>query len=256
MGVRRALEDRGQELCVGDVLGARQVLGHLLVDRAALALPQFWAGQDAAHPDRLDVQRDVQILGGNGEDVLGQPLLGGGVEHPPHGGGDGRQLVGREVGAAAEHHVLEGVRHAREARGGLGRAHQIGERGGDHGGERVPDDDHAQAVVEGRAQDAGGAGRVAADDGAPRRTEEARREPEHGPPPPPACTTLPSSDCPHSAGPVSIDGHALSLGPIVVRFSGRTRRDQHARPRAARQPPAFPAVCPIWAYARAPRGRA
>jgi len=93
VGVRRALEERGQELGVQQVLGVGEILGHLLLDGAALLPPAGLAVDHAAHADRLDLQRDVEILGGDGEDVLRDGLLGVGIEAPAQRRADVGELV-------------------------------------------------------------------------------------------------------------------------------------------------------------------
>ncbi len=112
--VRRALEDLGEGLLVGDVLGVGQILGDLLLDRAALVTPEIVGGEDAAHARRLDAEWQLDLVGGHREVVLGHRLLRIGVESAAHRRRDARELVGRQAGAAAEHHVLVRVRGARK----------------------------------------------------------------------------------------------------------------------------------------------
>jgi len=98
------------------------------------------------------VQRDVEILGRHREQVLREILAGVGVELAAHQAADVGELNGGEPGAAAEHHVLLGVRGAGKPRRCLVRAHQVVDGGRDHGCQGVAHDDHLQPVGERRPQ--------------------------------------------------------------------------------------------------------
>ena len=129
-----------------------QILRHLLLDGAALLIPTLRGIKHALHSQRLDVQRHVDVLGRHGEQVLRDALARIGIEVTAHDGADIGELLGAKAGAAPEHHVLLRVRHAREARGCLIRAHQIIDRGRDHRRQGVAHDDDAQAIRQCRAQ--------------------------------------------------------------------------------------------------------
>ena len=158
VGVRRALEEGGEELRVEEVLRVREVLRDLLLDGPALLPPRGFAVGDAAHPDGLDAKGDVEVLGGHREHVLRHRLLRGGVELAAHGRAQVGELRGRELAAAAEHHVLLRVRHPGEAGGRLVGPDEVVHRRRHHGRQRIPDDHHLEAVVEGGAQDLARAG--------------------------------------------------------------------------------------------------
>ena len=146
--VRRALEECVEQLRVELVLGIREVLRDFLLDRPALLSPRVVGVQDVAHANCFDPQRDVEILRGDGEDVLRHRLLRRGVEVAAERGAHVRELRRGEIRAAAEHHVLQRMRHAREPRRRLVRAREIGHADRDDRGERVLDDHHPEAVVE------------------------------------------------------------------------------------------------------------
>ena len=117
----------------------------------------FGGGEHRAHAQRLDVQRDVEILGGHREQVLRQALARVGVEIAAHDAADVGELVGGQPGTAAEHHVFHRVRGAGESRGRLVGAGEVVDRGRHHRRERVAHDDHAQPVGERGAQHTGAA---------------------------------------------------------------------------------------------------
>ena len=117
------------------IRGLRQILRDFLLDRTALLFPLGRRVEHRAHAQRLDVQRDVEILGRHREQVLREILAGVGVELAAHQAADVGELNGGEPGAAAEHHVLLGVRGAGKPRRRLIRAREIVDRGGDHRGE-------------------------------------------------------------------------------------------------------------------------
>ena len=148
MGVRRAREHFRAHLLVEDVVRIGQILGHLLLDRAALLLPLALRVEHTAHPQRLDVQGDVEVLRRDGEDVLGHALPRVGIEVASHDTADVGELVGGEARAAAKHHVLLRMRHPRESLGRLVGAHQVIHRRRDHRRQRIPHDDHPQPIGE------------------------------------------------------------------------------------------------------------
>ena len=144
--VRCAGEHLRAHLFVEDVVRIGPILGHLLLDRAALRLPLAGRVEHATHTGRLDVQRHVEILRGNGEEVLGHALARVGVEIAAHDAADIGELVGGEARAAAKHHVLLRVRHARESRGRFIAARQVIHRCRDYRRQRIPHHDHPQAI--------------------------------------------------------------------------------------------------------------
>ena len=72
-----------------------QVLRNLLFDGTALLSPSLLAVVDSAHSERLQVEDRLEVFGGDRGDVLGDHLLGVGVEIAAGGGDDGGELVGR-----------------------------------------------------------------------------------------------------------------------------------------------------------------
>ncbi len=147
MFVRRALEHRVQQLRVQHVLGIGEVLRHFLFDRPAFLVPQFVGGKDAAHPQRFDVQRRLQIVGGHGEIVLRDRLLRVGVEVAAHRGGNLGQLVRRQARIPPKHHVLQRVRHAGKPRRRLVRPDPVIHDRRHHRRDRVAHDHHPQPVL-------------------------------------------------------------------------------------------------------------
>ena len=83
---------------------------------------------------------------GVGKKILRDRVLRVCVEITAHRRRDVRQLVRRQTGTAAKHHVFGRVGHAGKIRGAFVRAHPVIDHGGDHRRERVADDDDLQAV--------------------------------------------------------------------------------------------------------------
>ena len=136
--------------------GVGEIALHFLLDGAALLVPFRLRIIHAAHAGGLRLQRHVHVGRRNGGEVLRDVLLRVRVVFAAQQRIDGRRLVGGHAGAAAEHHVLLRVRHARKAVWRLVAAHdEIGFNGGNRG-ERVADDDHLGAVVERGARNVGG----------------------------------------------------------------------------------------------------
>ncbi len=177
--IGRTLEHRRQHPAVHHVLGTGQVPRHLLLDGAALFAPQRLAVQHAAHAQRADVQRHVDVIGRHGEKVLGDGLLGIGIELTAHGAGDIGQLGRRQAGAAAEHHVLLRMGHAGETGRRLVGADQIVELGGHHRRQIIAHNHHAQTVVQRRAQHAGAVRRVCIGTGLQRCQRQAQNRAGH-----------------------------------------------------------------------------
>ena len=150
--VRRAFEHGRQQFHVEDIFGIGQILRDFLFDGAALLVPKCFVRQKVPHPGGLDVQGDVQILGGRGEKILRDRVLRVGVEIAAHGRRNVRQLVRRQSRAAAKHHVLGGVGRAGKVGGAFVRTDAVIDHRGDHRRERVADNDDLQAVREGGAQ--------------------------------------------------------------------------------------------------------
>ena len=160
-----------------NVPGIRQVLGYLLLDGAPLLSPVRLRVQNALHADGLEMEGDVQIRGGDREEVLRHRLLRVGVGVAAHRRYHRRELRPREPRAAAEHHVFLGMCHAGEPARGLVRADQVVDFGRHHGGEGVPDDHHLQAVLQGRPQHVRGDCRPG---GGGKQREDHRRKQEPG----------------------------------------------------------------------------
>ena len=123
-----------------------EIARHLLLDRPALLRPLLVRVVDAVHAGGLRLQGDVEVGGGHGGKVLRDVLLRIGVVLAAKLGIDGGGLVGRHAGAAAKRHVLLGVGHAGETIGRLIAADQQVGLDGNHGGERVAQDDNLHAV--------------------------------------------------------------------------------------------------------------
>ena len=154
--VGRAFEHRAQKLLIKNVGGIRQILRDFLLNRAALLVPEFFIGEQVAHPSGFDAQGHVQIFRGRGEEILRDGLLGVGIVVAAHRGGRGGELVGGQAGAAAKHHVLHRVRAAGKFRRTFVGADAVIDHRGDDGREFVGHDDDLQAVGERGAQDVGG----------------------------------------------------------------------------------------------------
>lgn len=104
------------------------------------------------HPLGLDVQSQIEVLGGNREKVLRDAFLGIRVEVSTHPRCDLRQLPGRKTRAAAEHHMLLCMRHARKAFRSLVGADLIIHYRSDDGSEPVLHNHDAQPVAQRFAQ--------------------------------------------------------------------------------------------------------
>jgi hypothetical protein len=70
------------------------------------------------------------------------------VSLPTELGIDGGDLVRGQSGAPPESHVFLGMRHARKTVGCIIATDQVVLLDGDHGGERISDDDDAQSILE------------------------------------------------------------------------------------------------------------
>ena len=149
--VGRAGEHARAQLLEQHVARLGEVLRDLLLDRAALPAPLLGGVEHRAQAQRLDVQRHVEVLRGHRKEVLRQALAGVGVEIAADDAADVGELIGRETRAAAEHHVLLGVRRSRKAPRGFVGADEVVHRGRDHRGESVAHDDDLQAVRQRRA---------------------------------------------------------------------------------------------------------
>jgi hypothetical protein len=144
---RAGKQDRAK-LLVENVSRCGEVLRHFLLDGAAFLIPTLLRIEHAAHARRFDMERHIDILGRNREQILRQAFARVRVEVTAHDAADICQLVGRQARAAAEHHVLLGMRHAGEPGRGFVRPHKIVDRRRDHGRQRVPHDDDPQPVGE------------------------------------------------------------------------------------------------------------
>ncbi len=135
---------------------------------APFSWSQLLAVQYSPHSYGLDMQSYVEVLRGHGEEVLSHRLLRIRVEHSADAGGDVRQLVRRKARTAAEHHVLLGMRRSRKTLGRFIRAGPVIHYGSDDRSQPVPDDQHAETVLQRVAQDgfvpAGGLAHAAIDE--------------------------------------------------------------------------------------------
>ena len=144
--VRCAGEQRRAQLRIQYVARLGQILRHLLLDCPPFLVPVALGVEHGAHSQRLDAQRDIEILGRHGEQVLRETLARVGVEIAADDAADGGELIGRQPGTAAEHHVLLGMRRAGETHGRLIGSDQVVDRGGDHRRQCVAHDDHLQPI--------------------------------------------------------------------------------------------------------------
>ena len=99
------------------VSGVGQVALHFLLNGAALLVPLRLRIVHASQAGGLRLQRHIHVRRGNGREVLRDVLLRVGVVFAAQQRIDGRRLVGGHPRAAAERHVLLGVRHARKSIG-------------------------------------------------------------------------------------------------------------------------------------------
>ena len=146
MRVRRAGKQRRAQFRIQYVARLGQILRHLLLDCPPLLVPVRLGVQHGAHSQRLDPQRDIEILGRHGEQVLRETLARVRVEVAADHAADGGELISRQPGTASEHHVLLGMRRAGETHGRLIGSDQVVDRGGDHRRQCVAHDDHLQPV--------------------------------------------------------------------------------------------------------------
>ena len=116
------------------------------------------------------MERNVQVRGGNGGEVLGDVLLRVGIVPAAQLGVDGGGLIRGHAGAAAKGHVFFGVGRSREAGRRLIPADLEVQLHRDHGRKRVAHDDHLQAVGE------RGAGHVAGVRGMDTRRKRGEQE--------------------------------------------------------------------------------
>ncbi len=131
--------------------GIGQVARDFLLDGAALLIPLRLGIINAAHAGGLGLEGDVEIGGGQRGVVLGDVLLGIRIVVAAQLRVDGSGLIGGHAAASAEGHVLLGVRHSGETvRRFIAADHEVG-LDGDHGRQRIPDDDHVHAVGQGGA---------------------------------------------------------------------------------------------------------
>ena len=125
----------------------------LLPDRSTFEFPKRFRVEGGTHPDRLDPQRGIEGIGGNGQVILRHDLLGVGVGVAPQRGTDRGELGCGEPGAPAEHHVFLGVGHPREPFRRLVGTGEVVDLGGHDRRQCVPDDDHPKPVLERRPDD-------------------------------------------------------------------------------------------------------
>lgn len=136
--------------------GVGEVSGDFLFDGALLVGPFSLRILNVLHAGGVDAQSDVEVGCGDRHVILGDILLSVGVIGASELGVDRGNLVRSDSGAASEGHMFLGVRHAGKARGRFVPANQIILLDGDDRSERIANDDHAQAVIQGGAGDVGG----------------------------------------------------------------------------------------------------
>ena len=150
--VRRAREHDRLQFRKEIIEWAGQIAGDLLLDRPAFQRPVVLIEGQPAHPSRLDPERDTQVGGRHGVEILRHGLGGVGVERAAEQRADLAELVAVETAAAAEHHMLQRVRGAREAGGGIVGADEVVDLRRDHRREPVRHDHHLQPVRQRGAQ--------------------------------------------------------------------------------------------------------
>ena len=144
--VRRAGKQFRAQLFVKLVGRRGEVLRYFLLDRSAFLVPCLFVVGYRPHPQRFDMEGDIDVLGRNRVQILREALARIGVELPAHHAADVRKLVCGKTGAAAEHHVLLRMGRAGKPHRCFVRTDEIVDGGRNHRRQRVADDDDAQAV--------------------------------------------------------------------------------------------------------------
>ena len=106
------------------------------------------AGSRLAHPVRLEPERELQLVAGEGLEVVRAVEPGGRVQRPARGLDQGEVLALVHVLRALEHHVLEEVREPGLARLLVLAADVVPQVHGHDGGGAIRRDDDAQSVVQ------------------------------------------------------------------------------------------------------------
>ena len=106
-------------------------------------------GQEEAHAVRFEPEAEVEVMGRQGLVVVGAVVPGGAVGHAAHLLEVAEVLVGGDVLAALEEHVLEQVGEAGAAGPLVLGAHVVPEVDGDQRQAAVRMEHHPQAVGEG-----------------------------------------------------------------------------------------------------------
>jgi hypothetical protein len=101
------------------------------------------------------MQGDIEILSRHGVEVLREAFPRIGVEVTAYHAADVGQLIGGQARTAPEHHVLLGVRRARETDRALIGADEIIDRSRDHRRQGVAHDHDTQAIRQRRAECSG-----------------------------------------------------------------------------------------------------
>jgi hypothetical protein len=114
--------------------------------------------RQVVHPVGLEVEDEVELVGGDVDEVRGDVLRGEGVVLASVALDQSCEDAGPVPGRATEHQMLEEVRDPGRAPRLVARADVIPHLHGDDGAAVVLQQQHAQPVVERGRQDRGGAG--------------------------------------------------------------------------------------------------
>ncbi len=137
----------GAQLGVYIVEGIRQILCDFLFYRTAFLIPIHLGIVDFAHPQGFDIQSDIEILGGNRIEILGEAFPCVGIEASTQCAANICQLIRRKARASPKHHMLLGVGRAGKSGRRFIRSSQIVDGGGDHRRQPVTaDDDDAEPI--------------------------------------------------------------------------------------------------------------
>src|ERR1700734_1783332 len=99
--------------------GIGEVACHFLLDGSPLPGPFVLSVLNVLHTRSVYTQREIQILGRDGDEILRSGLLRISISKPAELGIDRRNLIAAQIRAPAECHVLLGMRHSWEAGWGL-----------------------------------------------------------------------------------------------------------------------------------------
>ena len=104
---------------------------------------------DVLHAGRIQPQRDFQVLGGHGDEILSDVLLRIRVLTAAQLRIDRGDLIRAQPRASAKRHVFLRMGHSRETRGRFVAARQVVLLHGDHRRQRIPHNHHAQTILQG-----------------------------------------------------------------------------------------------------------